>query len=172
MQTLNQGSTFTEGKIRFETMVRFAHAESMRSGKRVRIDFIQETNNAVLLSTNQLNQVKLSWEPNPGTSPDLFEELLSKFGVDQVNEVIRVTDVKFIDDMDDLIEPSEEETVEGVEPTTAITFNPDGACDNAEITLVGIGNESNQSTILRLDGITGIISTKILTNSVEINLLN
>ena len=181
METLNQGSAFGEGTVRFETMMRFAHAEAARSGRRVRIDFIQETNAAVSLSTNQLAQVRLSWEPNPATEPDIFQDLVTpRWGVDQVNEALRVADVRLVDDLtDDPSTNADGTSITGLdgEPTTpdvnldptldtgmsppsSITFNPDGSCDAAEITLVGLHPEEDRRIILRVDGITGVISRK------------
>ena len=183
MQTLNQGSAFGEGTIRFETMVRFAHAEAARSGRRVRIDFVQETNPVVILSTNQLSQVKLAWEPNPATAPDIFQDLLApRWGVDQVNEALRVSDVRLVDGVEDLaangsespnapdpqaqVAPPEAVIEPALEAAAtapaAITFNPDGSCDAAEITLVGLQPEADRRVILRVDGATGVISRKSL----------
>ena len=182
METLNQGSAFGEGTVRFETMVRFAHAEAARSGRRVRIDFIQETNAvANLMGTNQLSQVRISWEPNPVTDPDTFQDLLGpRWGVDQVNDALRVADVRLVDGTED---PSTNSTDAqtppgmdaqllpsnaGIDPAldaemaspTSITFNPDGSCDAAEITLVGLHPEEDRRVVLRVDGITGVVTRK------------
>jgi hypothetical protein len=185
MQTLNQGSAFGEGTIRFETMVRFAHAEAARSGRRVRIDFIQETNPVINLSTNQLSLVRLSWEPNPVAEPDIFQDLLApSWGVEQVNDALRVAEVRLVDGAEDLAANSNEPPTApdsepdsepqpslpdaGAEPPldaaatspSAITFNPDGSCDAAEITLVGLHPEEDRRVILRINGLTGFISRK------------
>jgi len=182
METLNQGSTFGEGTIRFETMVRFAHAEAARTGRRVRIDFVQETNDVANLSgTNQLSQVHLSWEPNPASDPDVFQDLLApRWGVDQVNDALRVADVRVLDGQDDPPDPLDDSPADLNAPTpvpptdpsldagmapvplspSSITFNPDGSCDAAEITLVGIHPDEDRSVTLRVDGTTGAISHK------------
>ena len=182
METLNQGSAFGEGTIRFETMVRYAHAEAARAGRRVRIDFIQETNEvASLTSTNQLSQVRLSWEPNPATEPDVFQDLLApRWGVDQVNEALRVADVRLVDGPRTSRPirrmrkhprgprpPRRRRTREWipsldavVAPPASIIFNPDGSCDAAEITLVGLHPEEDRRVILRVDGITGVVTRK------------
>lgn len=181
METLNQGSAFGEGTVRFETMVRFAHAEAARSGRRVRIDFVQETNEVAILNTNQLSQVRLSWEPNPATEPDTFQDLIGpRWGVDQVNDALRVADVRLVDGADDCSTnstdaqtPAETEAATsppdmGIDPAldaetgspASITFNPDGSCDAAEITLVGVHPEEDRRVILRVDGITGVVTRK------------
>ncbi|MCX6922098.1 MAG: GspH/FimT family pseudopilin [Verrucomicrobia bacterium] len=192
MQTLRQGSAFGEGTIRFETMVRFAHAEAARSGRRVRIDFIQETNPAVnpavSLGTNQLSQVKLSWEPNPASEPDIFQDLLApRWGVDQVNDTLRVADVRLVDGAEEIAtNASDSQTALNSEPQassadtdialqqemaatspSAITFNPDGSCDAAEITLVGLAPEEDRRIIVRVDGITGLVSHKSIPENGE-----
>ena len=181
MDTLNQGSTFNEGATRFETMVRFAHAEAARIGHRVRIDFIQETNAVDNLGTNPLSQVHLSWEPNPTTEPDIFQDLsASRWGIDQVNDALRVADVHLMDDGADQADaPDDSQTgvdgqasltstnadfdnMMGVAPVapSAITFNPDGSCDAAEITLVGLHPEEDHTVILRVDGATGVVTRR------------
>jgi hypothetical protein len=182
METLNQGSTFGEGTTRFETMVRYAHAEAARTGRRVRLDFFQETNSLASLSgTNQLNQVRLSWEPNPATEPDVFQDLTGpRWGVEQVNEAVRVADVRLVDStpdpatnaVDGLPDASAIPGLDAAGAATdpdsgyvpaapsALTFNPDGSCDAADITLVGLAPEEDHRIILRVDGLTGEVKRR------------
>jgi hypothetical protein len=182
MQTLNQGSAFAEGTVRFETMVRYAHAEAARSGHRVRIDFVQETNAvADLMGTNQLSQVRLSWEPNPATEPDVFQDLLGpRWGVDAVNESVRVVEVRLLDSAPDestnapdgqslaaadsqpspAAAPADPSPNPELAPPPGITFNPDGSCDAAEILLQGLPPEDDRRVLVRVDGITGTVTHK------------
>ena len=100
LDPLNQRSGVTEGAVRFETLLRYARAQAEHSGKRVRLNFIQDTNqfeSAAQLVTNtvdaaSLNHVELTWEPNPITEPDVFQNLMTiQWGVDQANELAAVS---------------------------------------------------------------------------------
>lgn len=177
LDPLNQRSGVTEGAVRFETLLRYARAQAEHSGKRVRLNFIQDTNqfeSAAQLVTNtvdaaSLNHVELTWEPNPITEPDVFQNLMTiQWGVDQANELVAVSGVKLVDSdsadaqpsTDDqgqpLSEPPPADAVPGVPPS--ITFNPNGSCDSAEISLADRTGKSDHNVILRIEGFTGSIS--------------
>jgi prepilin-type N-terminal cleavage/methylation domain-containing protein len=175
IDTLNQRSTLNEGAIRFETLLRFARAEAAQTGKRVRISFVQDTNEvetATQPSTNQVdtttphNLVEVTWEPNPASQPEVFQELPKmQWGVDQVNEMVGVSAVRLVENaefqptVDGESGPAPDEgTPEdaGLAAVPSITFNPNGSCDSAEITLVDRGTEDGR-VIVRIEGVTGCI---------------
>lgn len=174
LDPLNQRSGVTEGAIRFETLLRYARAEAEHSGKRVRLNFVQDTNQfetAAQIVTNtvdsaSLNHVELTWEPNPITAPDVFQTLVTiQWGVDQANEMVAVSAVKLIDNTetqpasDDQTPPADEtlptDALPGLPPS--ITFNPNGSCDSAEITLADRAGREDHNVVLRLEGFTGSI---------------
>jgi hypothetical protein len=176
LDTLNQQSTLTEGAVRFETLLRFARAQAAHSGRRVRLNFVQDTNQvettAQLLTNqvdtaSQLNHVELTWEPNPVTEPDVFRDLLTiQWGVDQANEMVGVSAVRLLDNAASQIPVDErgqallDETALGDAVPAAppsLTFNPNGSCDSAEITLADRGGNEDRSVIVRIEGFTGSI---------------
>jgi len=175
LNTLNQHSTLTEGAVRFETLLRFARAQAEHTGKRVRISFVQDTNPPPVtsqLSTNQaeppqLSHVELTWEPDPVGEPDVFQDLLtSQWGLDQVNDTVGVSAVRLVDNAepqpaaDDPDEPApdamncEDATAA---PPTSITFNPNGSCDSADITLADREGKEAQLVTVRIEGFTGCV---------------
>lgn len=74
LKTMTQGATLSEGAIRFESVLRFARAEAANTGRRVRLNFLQETNGASVCQTNPLNQIQLTWEPDPVAEPEVFHK--------------------------------------------------------------------------------------------------
>ncbi|HXP61243.1 MAG TPA: GspH/FimT family pseudopilin [Dongiaceae bacterium] len=175
IDALNQRSTLTEGAIRFETLLRFARAEAAQCGRRVRISFVQDTNEVETITrpgtnqvgtTTQLNLVEVTWEPNPAGQPEVFEDLPKiQWGVDQVNEMVGVSGVRLVENAE--FPPATDEE-DGAAPDDAtpedaglalppsITFNPNGSCDSAEITLAERGTEDRR-VIVRIEGVTGNI---------------
>lgn len=175
LNTLSQGSALTEGSIRFETMLRFARAEAAQSGRRVRVNFVQDSSSED--SSNQLTHVELTWEPNPVSEPEVFQDLqATQWGVQQVNEAVGVEIVRLVGTTQEQPHPAtdeetstdegsaaevtdalaEEET--GLAPAPSITFNPNGSCDSAEITLAGRKAGDDHRMLVRLEGFTGSVS--------------
>lgn len=176
VNTLNQQSTLTEGTVRFETLLRFARAQAAHSGRRVRINFVQDTNQvetSTQLNTNQvettapLNHVELTWEPNPADQPEVFQNLLTmQWGVDQVNEMVGVSAVRLVGQAESQPAGDEQDEPAGEEaspedgllaPPPSITFNPNGSCDSAEMTLADRGGKETRRLIVRIDGFTGYV---------------
>jgi len=175
LNTLNQRSTLTEGVVRFETLLRFARAEAEYSGKRVRISFVQDTNQTLStaqlgtnqVDTTQLSHVEVTWEPDPVGEPDVFQDLLTtQWGVEQVNDTVGVSAVRLVENAesqpaaDDQGEPAADEASledASAAPPTSITFNPNGSCDSAEITLADREGKEDRRVIVRIEGFTGSI---------------
>jgi prepilin-type N-terminal cleavage/methylation domain-containing protein len=175
LNTLNQRSMLAEGTVRFETLLRFARAEAAHSGKRVRINFVQDTNQVpttAQLGTNavdpaQFNHVELTWEPDPASQPDVFQDLQTiQWGVEQVNETVWVPAIRLVDNADSqpaadepgepgLAEASPQDASAAAVPS--ITFNPNGSCDSAEITLADREGKEDRRVIVRVEGFTGLI---------------
>jgi hypothetical protein len=166
--TMGQGSGLDEGTLRFETLLRFARAQAANSGKRVRVNFIQDAYQVAC--TGQLSRVQLTWEPNPTAEPEVFQELTAtQWGVDQVNETVGVEAVRIVDA--DELPPAPEGDVaagessladDGVEDANSappgITFNPNGSSDSAEITLADRTTDDERRVVVRIEGFTGSIT--------------
>lgn len=181
ISTMSQGSALNEGALRFETMLRFARAEAARSGHRVRVSFVQDTNQVTAV-TNQLSHVEVTWEPDPASQPDVFKSLLTtQWGVDQVNETVAVESLCAVDstaevavkkaepavqeDSADLADEGFEDAevigeTEAVNGPAAITFNPDGSSDSVEVTLASRTSEDSRRVVVRVEGFTGTVSRK------------
>jgi type II secretory pathway pseudopilin PulG len=179
LNSLNQQSALTEGAIRFETLLRYARAEAAHSGKRVRLTFVQDTNQPTQLDTasrfdtNQvdnalpLNHVELTWEPNPVDQPDVFQDLQTiQWGVDQVNETVGVSAVRLVEDSQSQSATNEMDQApldyvlpEGdyLASLPSITFNPNGSCDSADITLADREGREDRRVVVRLEGFTGSV---------------
>ena len=166
-----QGPNLSEGAIRFEGVLRYARAEAANSGRRVRVNFVPltTTNQPVLAASNSLNEVQLTWEPNPYDEPEVFETLrTTEWGVDQVNETIGVQAIRRTgaavaapaswDEEEGEIVAEDDASSETPTLPSSITFNPDGSCDSAEITLAARGGEDDRRVTMRIEGLTGTIS--------------
>ena len=165
---MGHGSGLDEGTLRFETMLRFARAQAANSGKRVRVNFVPDAYQVAY--TNQLSRVQLTWEPNPATEPEVFQELTTmQWGVDQVNETVGVQAVRLVDaeeappaTEEDMASgdsaPSDSGQEEPVAPAS-ITFNPNGSSDSAEITLADrTSSDDARRMVVRIEGFTGSIT--------------
>ena len=118
-------------------------------------------------TTTQLNHVELTWEPNPVSEPDVFRDLLTiQWGVDQANEMVGVSAVRLVENAESqsaAAEAGEPAVAEAnlqdpiLAPLPSITFNPNGSCDSAEITLADRGGKEDRRVIVRVEGFTGCI---------------
>lgn len=173
LATLDQSSTLNQGADRFESLLRLARAEAANTGRRVRISFVQESS----VQTNLLSRVEVSWEPQPLEEPEVFANLgRVNWGIEEVNanvgiETVKVSDPEAQSDPseaagDDLdLEPEPVDAESGGQPQP-ITFNPDGSCDSAEIVLAARDLESDQRVRVRIEGLTGTVSSMVTTNGV------
>jgi Tfp pilus assembly protein FimT len=162
-----KGSGLDEGTLRFETMLRFARAQAANSGKRVRVNFVQDAYQVAY--TGQLSRVQMTWEPNPATEPEVFQELTAtQWGVDQVNETVGVQAVRIVDAEEAPPAPEQDMAIERTVPADAgpeepvappsITFNPNGSSDSAEITLADRTTDDERRVVVRVEGFTGSIT--------------
>jgi hypothetical protein len=166
---MGHGSGLDEGTLRFEAMLRFARAQAANSGKRVRVNFVQDAYQVSY--TGQLSRVQLTWEPNPATEPEVFQELTAaQWGVDQVNETVGVETVRIVgaEEAPPVPEEGEDVAIEvhasadaGLEEPVAppsITFNPNGSSDSAEITLADRTTDDERRVVVQIEGFTGSIT--------------
>ena len=124
--------------------------------------------------TNQPNQVRLTWEPEPLDEPEVFHDMSSaKWEVEGFSENVNVEQVRLIDANEDPASDDgadhslAEEDASLIPPAAAppITFNPDGSSDSAEIVLAARNRDDLRRVTVRVVGVTGIISREVTTDS-------
>ena len=83
----SRGCDLDQGAVRLESILRFARAEAANTGRRVRVSFAPEASQM----TNQPNQVRLTWEPEPLDEPEVFHDMSSaKWEVEGFSENVNV----------------------------------------------------------------------------------
>lgn len=167
LEPASRGSKLDQGAVRLESILRFARAEAANMGRRVRVS-IQQDDGA---ETNQPDQIRVSWEPEPLNEPDVFQNLsCAKWEMDDFSECVSVEQVSVTDsnEVPGLVENSADEWEEEFadlipfsEPSP-ITFNPDGSSDSAEIVLAARKKEDARRIAVRVMGLTGVISREVM----------
>lgn len=170
--TIGQGAELNLGAVRFEGMLRFARAEAANSGRRVRVTFVPESPmETTAPTTNQASQIHLAWEPKPLDQPDVFEDLPpSQWGADHLTDNIDIQTVRLIDPNDtasavpatNTVAVADESESAQAAPPPAITFNPDGSSDSAEIVLTARNPDDARRIAVRIEGLTGSISRSVI----------
>lgn len=181
---LNRSANLDEGLNRLESLIRFAQAEAATSGKKVRLQFsAARPSEATTESgeTVELRDIEVLWEPDMLNAPGVFESLTNKpWSETMVNELVGVTEVRSIQPEGIPLEPeaayaqgltqsaapeteADPEQGDGYEPEfPSITFYPDGSCDSAEIILASRNSEDERRMQVRLSGILGSVSSKVV----------
>jgi prepilin-type N-terminal cleavage/methylation domain-containing protein len=175
--TIGQGAELNLGAVRFEGMLRFARAEAANSGRRVRVSIVPDSPVATAPPiTNQASQIRLAWEPKPFDQPEVFEDLPpSQWGADHLTDNIAIQTVRLIDPNDTasaipttntLATADEIEAPQASQATAppAITFNPDGSSDSAEIVLTARNPDDSRRIAVRIEGLTGSISRSVISD--------
>lgn len=177
--SIGQGAELNLGAVRFEGLLRFAKAEAANSGRRVRVTFMPDMPNAGLaIATNQSGQIRVAWEPKPLDQPDVFEDLpVAQWGADHVADNIDIQTVRLIDPNDttssrlvtdtNLVNVAEPAEAPVTAQPPAITFNPDGSSDSAEIILAARNSDDSRRIAVRIEGLTGSISHSVICEEVS-----
>lgn len=159
--TLLRGSRLAEGADQVESLIRFARAQAANTGRKVQINFDEETD-AESLAVN----IRVSWEPDPLGDPGTFEPLAAAaWQVQAVNELIQIEAARLLDSPVEAAWNSSTEASEqspGSRPFSPITFYPDGSSDSAEIILVARSSDEAQQMSVRVEGLTGAIRHEIV----------
>jgi len=139
-----------QGAERMETALRLARADAANLGRRLRLEFEEETGDCMIM-----------WEPKPLEEPGEFTDYakVSTWTGQMPNELVRVNLCR-------LTGPSAYRTL-NLEATPmadsdapeleAITFYPDGSCDSAIIELSGTVESETRRVVIELDGANGTI---------------
>ena len=146
LPSLDQRVKFEEAVRQLEAVLRLGRAESASTGKRLRLEFAAE------------GSFKVTWEPQPLTEPGVFQDYTVPTWA---RELLVVRSCR-------LTSPSLQTPQESMVPTadgavlSPIIFYPDGSCDSAVIQAGGKQPDEIRTAVIEMDGINGIITTRLL----------
>ncbi len=175
---LHRSANLDEGLHRFQSLVRLAQAEASTTGRKLQLQFpVTDASAAADGGKPVLHQVRVMWEPDFLGAPGVFEEYTAKgWSEELVNELVGVTKVRSIQpertpesapteraepETEPLAELDEEAAAE-TDEFPVITFYPDGSCDSAEILLASRNDEDERLLEVRLSGMLGSISSRLV----------
>jgi len=170
---LQQGAGLDEGAARFESLVRFAQAEAANSGRRLRMEFPQSTNE---IAGPARQNIRLCWETDPVTAPGAFQEMPAARWDSDINDWIGVMNAHPLESelasgtstnselaplpLQSRDETEETELASATPP--AITFFPDGSTDSAQVALVSRDPEDRRTILVQVVGPTGWVRRETL----------
>lgn len=180
---LHRTANLDEGLNRFESIIRFAQAEAATTGCKVRLQF--PAARPADGTETDLRKIRVTWEPDLLNSPGVFQDYTNKAWSEEiVNEIVGVTKVTSLAPGGKVISPqhpqtsgagdalaamdsfgdpeSETEDFQNDLEFPAITFYPDGSCDSAEIVLASLNSEDSRRMQVRLSGILGSVSSRVV----------
>lgn len=157
-----------EGAQRWETALRMARAEAANRGRRVRLTFSAPDD------ANATPAVQVLWEPEPLLEPGNFVPLEGASWRDYLDLTgIRVEACVYIgDSLYRLLDADAVRSGSSAPETDLadITFEPDGSGDSVSVTLVATDAPETHKAVITIDGMTGVITNRILTAE-ELNAL-
>jgi len=150
-----------QGAERMETALRLARADAANLGRRLRLDFEEETGRCLIL-----------WEPKPLEEPGEFTDYakVSTWTGRMPTELVRVNLCR-------LTGPSAYQTLNLEEmpmadsdqpELEAVTFYPDGSSDSAIIELSGTVESETRRVVIELDGANGTITRHVFYDDEEL----
>jgi type II secretory pathway pseudopilin PulG len=167
---LRGGADLDEGVARFETFLRFARAESARSGLRLRIEFVtgEDLNEAVLPDLSQslhqdgLASPRLLVERQPLENSGVFTPMADPAWLPPglrdlvgVESAGKHAGTQIDSDLENEYGLDFELLDGEIGSLTPLTFYPDGSSDSSEIVLVSRSHDDSRRIRLRILGITG-----------------
>jgi len=149
-----RGGGLAEGAERFETVLRMARAEAAGRGRRLKLNVDDQT-----------GLIKILWEPQPLAQPGQFFEYSDSVWLNNVpNDLVRVVSCTLTGPSAYKTLNFEEFSDDREQAPEAITFYPDGSSDSAVIELAEADDSDVRRAVVELDGVNGIITTRILTS--------
>ena len=167
---LGSGSQLDEGASRFETLLRFARAESANTGREIRIEFAKEESTETIGKVSALDsdepmtrlpQIRVVQEVDPLLQPGEYIPVNASWARQELGDLIGVDSVRLVgatrawgggassrDDSDE----------DGAVPFSPVTFYPDGSSDSADVTLVSRSPSDRRRLVIHLVGLTGTIT--------------
>lgn len=151
--TFLAGSQLSEGADRFESLIRLSRAHAAQTGKRVQLVFREEVTD----TSEVVGRVEVAWEPDPLDRPGYWEKMIEvSWVLEGLNDMIAIENVRLTSDSAMPVGfAAESEAPPWLAP---VTFYPDGAADSAEILLASRDPEDEERVMLRLQGLSGVIS--------------
>ena len=145
---------FDEGVGRFETLLRMARADAANTGRRVRLRFDAE-----------IGTCRVLWEPDPLGEPGQFVDYtVATWTAETPNELLRVVRCVVTDPIapatSDAGGPGRQDEDDEMQ---ALTFQPDGSSDSAEIELAPVDEDDQRRALVELNGMDNTITTTFLT---------
>jgi Tfp pilus assembly protein FimT len=186
---LHRTANLDEGLDRFESLIRFAQAEAATTGRKVRLQFEAAPPEAAPAaqeeSRAELREIRVTWEEDFLNAPGVFEQYTNKaWSEAMVNEIVGVEKVRSIQpdgaaNVSEFTPIGEEAALASTEIAEtedaqaetygtefpSITFYPDGSCDSAEIVLASRNEEDHRRLEVRLSGILGSVSSRVVSVS-------
>ena len=151
--TFLAGSQLNEGADRFESLIRLARAHAAQTGKKVQLVFREDVTDA----SEVVGRVEVAWEPDPLDRPGYWEKMREvAWVIEGLNDMIAIENVRLTSDPAIPVGfAAESEAPPWLAP---ITFYPDGAADSAAVLLASRDPEDEERVMLRLQGLSGVIS--------------
>lgn len=159
LRALSSRGSISDAVKNFAVGLRMTRAEAAIQGKRFRLTFDEELGGKILIETD------------PITSPGQFVEYAKcTWNQRLINPHLRVTGSILIG-ASAFSTLGQIGNIENDEKKfQSITFNADGSCDSAEITLKSRNENDPRRFIVKLDGITGKTTIKIKDSTEENNI--
>ena len=170
---LQRGASLDEGASQLESLLRFARAHAASSGRQVEIAFEEDVGEGLSVP---LGNLRVLWERDPVQRPGIFEPLLEmQDSVNRLTDLISIEEVRLVES--DNFGPAPSATFDAPGESAEagaklvsfppITFQPDGSSDSAEIVLASRSDEDARRIAVRLQGITGSIRHRLVTDEVK-----
>jgi len=167
---LGSGSQLDEGASRFETLLRFARAESANTGREIRIEFAKEESTETIdrasalesdESTTRPPQIRVVQEVDPLLQPGEYIPVNASWARQEFGDLIEVGSVRLVGATRAWgggAAPRVDSDEDGTVPLSPVTFYPDGSSDSADVTLVSRSSSDRRRLVIHLVGLTGTIT--------------
>lgn len=152
---LQEHARFEEGVRRFETLLRMARADASGNGLRVQIA-PQQTEGTV--------SVRILVESDPLAEPGQFTRYTCTWRTFRPRGLVRLIRCSLLGEdvyRQMAIDLGGDETSDIV-ALAPVTFYPDGSSDSAAFELAPIDQDDPRRAVIRLDGVNGTITTRLL----------
>lgn len=155
--TWHEKEKLPEGARQYEAILRLARAEAAAQGRRIRLVFDADT-----------QQAHMYWEPQPLEEPGNFVPHPGNWAHRLPDDLVRISRCQRTHDsayQSLTYRNVEELESEDGQVLQSLTFYPDGSCDSALLELVGREGSEQRTAIIEMDGTNGMISMRIMTPS-------
>lgn len=148
------------GVSRFQTLLRMLRAEAANRGRRVRLTFPAASD-----STGPGDGASLDvlWEADPLEAPGAFTPCAPHLcNGGSPAGLVRVLRCRLTGGGADGLLGGEYAPEADDSPSPPITFQPDGTSDSAQVHLVSVDPRDSRVAVVELDGLTGLVSGRVM----------